>query len=97
VERRAFWTLPTFAPCYLNAYITKDAVISRECSAVPMDAATRAALIDLMARVLVTVLHQEGRRDNDRGLVQSQNQTGASGSQGDRLPSAIQRQTSTTE
>src|SRR5580692_8936786 len=60
-------------------------MIPKECGAVPMDAATRADLIDLMARVLVAVFHEEGRRDNDRGLVQSQNQTGASGSQGDRL------------
>src|ERR1700704_5707387 len=66
-------------------------MILKECVAAPMDAATRADLIDLMARVLVAVFHEEGRRDNDRGLVQSQNQTGASGSQGDRLPSAIQR------
>jgi len=74
-----------------------DLMIPKECSAAPMDAATRADLIDLMARVLVAVFHEEGRRDNERGLVQSQNQTGASGSQGDRLPSAIQRQTSTAE
>src|SRR5262249_48988310 len=74
-----------------------DLMIPKECGSVPMDAATRADLIDLMARVLVAVFHEEGRRDNDRGLVQSQNQTGAPGSQGDRLPSAIQRQTSTAE
>ena len=63
----------------------------------PMDAATRADLIDLMARVLIAAFQEQGKRDNDRGLVQSQNQTGASDSQGDRLPSAIHRQTSTTE
>jgi hypothetical protein len=43
-----------------------------------MDAAARTDLIDLMARVLVAVFHEEGR-ENDRGLAQSQNQTGASG------------------
>jgi hypothetical protein len=37
-----------------------DLMISRECGAVPMDAATRAALIDLMARTLVAVFHEEG-------------------------------------
>jgi hypothetical protein len=74
-----------------------DLMFPKECGAVPMDAATRADLIDLMARVLAAVFHEEGRRDNDRGLVQSQNQTGASGSQGDHLPSAIQRKASTTE
>jgi hypothetical protein len=74
-----------------------DLMILNECGAAPMDAATRADLIDLMARVLVAVFHEEGRRENDGGLVQPQNQTGASGSQGYRLPSAIQRQTSTAE
>src|SRR6516164_9284937 len=74
-----------------------DLMIPKECGAVPMDAATRADLIDLMARVLAAVFHEEGRTVNDRSIIQSQNQTGASGSQGDRLPSAIHRQTSTTE
>src|ERR1700751_2550782 len=74
-----------------------DLMIPKECGAVPMDAATRADLIDLMARVLVAVFHEEGRRDNDRGLVQSQNQTGAPGPQSDCLPPAVQRKTSTTE
>jgi hypothetical protein len=49
-----------------------DLMIPKECGAVPMDAATRADLIDLMARVLVTVFHEEGGRANDRGLVQSE-------------------------
>jgi hypothetical protein len=55
-------------------------MISRECGAVPMDAATRADLIDLIARVIAAVFHEEGRRGNDRALAQSQNQTGAFGS-----------------
>ena len=49
-------------------------MIPKERGAVPMDAATRAGLIDLMARVLVAVFHEEGGSDNDRGPVQSQNQ-----------------------
>jgi hypothetical protein len=72
-------------------------MIPKEFGAVPMEAAARADLIDLMARALIAVFHEEGKRVDDRGLVQSQNQTGASGSQGDRLPSPIHRQTSTTE
>jgi hypothetical protein len=74
-----------------------DLMIPKESGAVPMDEATRSDLIDLMARALVAVFHNKGGRDNDRGLVQSQDQTGASGSQGDCLPSAIHGQTSTTE
>ena len=50
-----------------------DQMIPTECGAVPMDAVTRADLIDLMARVLVAVFHEEGGRVNDRGPVQSQN------------------------
>ena len=37
-----------------------DLMIPKECGAVSMDAATRADLIDLMARVLVAVFHEEG-------------------------------------
>jgi len=55
-----------------------ELMIPKECGAVPVDAATRADLIDLMARALVAVFHEEGRSVNDRGLVQSQDQTGAS-------------------
>ena len=62
-----------------------DLMIRKECGAVPMDAAIRADLIDLMARILVAVFHEEGRGDDDRDLVQSQDQARASGSQGDRL------------
>ena len=74
-----------------------DLMIPKECGAVPVDAATRADLIDLMARVLVVVFHEEGGRANDRSFVQCLDQTGALGSEGDRLPSAVQRKTSTTE
>src|SRR5215469_5926307 len=74
-----------------------DLMIRKECGTVSMDTATRAALIDLMARVLVVVFHEEGGRVDDRGLVPSQDQAGASGSESDRLPAAVQRKTSTTE
>jgi hypothetical protein len=46
-----------------------DLMIAKECGAVPMDAATRVDLIDLMARVLVVVFHEEGGRVNDRSFV----------------------------
>jgi hypothetical protein len=46
-----------------------DLMIAKECGVVPVDAATRADLIDLMARVLVAVFHEEGGRVNDRGPV----------------------------
>ena len=40
-----------------------DLMISRECGAVPMDAATRADLIDLTARVIAAVFHEEGEEE----------------------------------
>ena len=46
-----------------------DLMISREFGAVPMDAATCADLIDLMARVIAAVFHEEGRRGHDRALA----------------------------
>jgi hypothetical protein len=73
-----------------------DLMIRKGSGAVSMDVATRADLINLMARVLVAVFHEEGG-SNDRSRIQSQDQTGALGSQGDCVPSAVQRQTSTTE
>jgi DNA invertase Pin-like site-specific DNA recombinase len=50
-----------------------EPMIRTESVAVP-DAATRADLIDLMARILMVVFHKEGGRDNERGLVPSQDQ-----------------------
>ena len=47
-----------------------DLLIRKEDEAVPMDAAVRADLIDLMARVLVVVFHEEGERVDDRRPVQ---------------------------
>jgi hypothetical protein len=74
-----------------------DLMIRKECRAVPIDATTRADLIDLMARVLMVVFHEEGGKVNDRALVQSQDQAGASSSKSDRLPATIQRKASTAE
>ena len=48
-----------------------DLMIRNQSEAVPMDAKARADLIDLMARILVVVFHEEGGRVDDRGLVQS--------------------------
>src|ERR1700704_5348947 len=59
-----------------------DLMVRRERDPVSMDVATRAALIDLMARVVVAVFHGEVRA-NDRHNMQSQDQTGAPGSQSD--------------
>jgi hypothetical protein len=49
-----------------------DLMIRNESAAVPINAATRAGLIDLMACVLVVVFHEEGGKNDDRGLVPSQ-------------------------
>jgi hypothetical protein len=38
-----------------------DLMIPKECGAVPIDAATRAALIDLMARVLARIMREGWR------------------------------------
>ena len=73
-----------------------DLMVRKECDAVSMDAATRADLIDLMARVVVAVFHGEGG-SNDGSRIQFQDKTGAPGSQGDCVSSAVQRETSTTE
>ena len=53
-----------------------DLMIRNECDAVSLDAATRADLIDLMARVVVAVFHEE-RGSNDGRCIQRQDQTGA--------------------
>ena len=49
-----------------------DLMIRNESATVPINAATRADLIDLMARILVAVFHKEGGNDDDRSLVPSQ-------------------------
>ena len=65
-----------------------DLMIRKERDAVSMDAATRAGLIDLMARVVIAVFHEEGG-SNDRSRIQSQDKTGAPGAQGDCVSSAV--------
>jgi len=61
-----------------------------ERAAVSIDAATRADLIELMARVVVTVFHEE-KGSNDGNPVQPQSQTGALGPQGDCVSSSVER------
>jgi hypothetical protein len=60
----------------------------------PVDATVRADVVDLMARILMAVFQAEGGRIDDRASLQSQDQTGASGAQGDRLLTTIERETS---
>ena len=72
-------------------------LIPKEGEAVPLDPAVRADLIDLMARVLVVVFHEEGGRVDDRGFVQFQNQAGALGPQSYRLLAPVERETGPAE
>jgi hypothetical protein len=74
-----------------------DLVIEKENAVVPMDERVRTELIDLMARILVTVFEAQGRKVDELGLVQSQNQAGAPSAQSDRLLAPIQRETSAAE
>ena len=74
-----------------------DLLIAEESGVVPLDAAVRADLIDLMARVLVVVFQEEGGRVDDRRFVQFQNQTGALGPQSHRLLAPVQRETGSAE
>jgi hypothetical protein len=74
-----------------------DLLIAEESGVVTLDAAVRADLIDLMARVLVVVFQEEGGRIDDRGFVQFQNQAGALGPQSHRLLAPVQRETGSAE
>jgi hypothetical protein len=65
-------------------------MVREESGIVPVDATVRADLVDLMARILVAVFQAKGGRVNDRASLQSQDQAGASGSQGHRLLTAIE-------
>lgn len=47
---------------------------------VPVEVTGRAELVDLMARILVTVFQTEARRKDERASIQSQDQAGTSGS-----------------
>jgi hypothetical protein len=68
-------------------------VIREESEIMPVDATVRADVVDLMARIVVAVFEAKGERVDDRASLQSQDQTGASGAQGDRLLTAIERET----
>ncbi|HTR24022.1 MAG TPA: hypothetical protein VMI10_08555 [Terriglobales bacterium] len=68
-------------------------MIRGESGIVPVDATVRADLVDLMARILVAVFQAKGGRVDDRASLQSQDQAGTSGTQGDRLLTAIERET----
>jgi hypothetical protein len=68
-------------------------MVREESGIVPVDATVRADLVDLMARTLVVVFQAKGGRVDDRASLQSQDQAGASGSQGHRLLTAIERET----
>jgi hypothetical protein len=43
---------------------------------VPVDVTVRAELVDLMARILVTVFQTEARRIDEGAVIQSQDQAG---------------------
>jgi hypothetical protein len=47
---------------------------------VPVDVTVRAELVDLMARILVTVFQTEARRIDEGAVIQSQDQAGTPGS-----------------
>src|SRR5208337_1495445 len=68
-----------------------DLMIRNESNPVSLDAATRADLIDLMSRVVVAVFHEEGG-SNARSRIQSQDQTGAPGAQGDCVRQSSEKQ-----
>jgi len=72
-----------------------DLTTPKECVSVPVEARTE--LIALMARMLVTVFQAEGGRIHDGAFVQSEDQAGALGSEGDRVFTAIERETGTAE
>jgi hypothetical protein len=68
-------------------------VIREESGIVPIEVTVRADLVDLMARILVAVFEAKGERVDDRASLQSQDQAGASGTQGDRLLTPVERKT----
>ena len=72
-------------------------MIRQEIPAVPVNPIVRADLVDLMARCLVAVFQAERGGFDDGASLQSQDQAGALGAQGNRLLAAIDGQTSTSE
>ena len=57
----------------------------------------RVEVIDLMARILVAVFEAQGGKADESGLVPSQDQAGALGSQSHRLLTAVEREAGTAE
>ena len=74
-----------------------DLVIGKENAVVPMDERVRTELIDLMARILVTVFEAQGGKVMNQVLCNPKNQAGALGAESDRLLAPIQRETSAAE
>jgi hypothetical protein len=69
-------------------------MVTREESGIlPVDATVRADVVDLMARILMAVFQAEGGKVDDRASLQSQDQAGAFGAQGNRLLTSIERET----
>jgi len=94
---------PTITFCQLLLMNAREVIVEQlelsglmirgESGIVPVDATVRADLVDLMARILVAVFQAKGGRVDDRASLQSQDQAGTSGTQGDRLLTAIERET----
>src|SRR5215472_16673673 len=75
-----------------------DMLTAKENETVPLERTVQAELTDLMARVLVVVFQKERESvDDDRSLVQFQDQTRALGPQSHRLLAPVQRETGSTE
>jgi hypothetical protein len=70
-------------------------ITPKECVTVPAGAQTE--LIALMARILVAVYHAEGGKIDDGVFVQSEDQTGAPGTQGNRVLATIERKAGAAE
>ena len=57
---------------------------------VAVEVTVRGDLLDLMARILVTVFQAEEREKNERAFIQSENQAGALGQESHRLLAPIE-------
>jgi hypothetical protein len=57
---------------------------------VTVEVMVRGDLLDLMARILVTVFQAEEREKNERASIQSENQAGAFGQESHRLFAPIE-------
>jgi hypothetical protein len=58
---------------------------------VAVDATVISHLLDLMARILMTVFQAEEREKDERAFIQSENQARAFGQESDRLLAPIER------